>query len=62
VALSHDFSDSVFVDITMDQTLDLGFIDAAQYPFMYLTFHTADLFTLTAASVDYWRVCTKAII
>ncbi|HLF63849.1 MAG TPA: C25 family cysteine peptidase [Saprospiraceae bacterium] len=56
IVLSKTMTDTLVYDVTTVRDTTLDFIDATEYPYLLLTFHTADQPDLTAARVDYWRV------
>ncbi len=56
IALSRTLTDTLRLNVTAIQDTTLAFIDAKEYPYMYLKFHIEDATNLTAPNVNFWRV------
>lgn len=54
---SNGIPDTLVHDISIsDKTVDISYIDAAQYPFLQLHLHNMDTTHLTPYQLKYWRV------
>lgn len=46
----------MLIDSTEERTVDLAFIDAAQYPYLSVRYYASDIWSLSPIQLDYWRV------